>query len=168
MATRDINSKILFLSVTAALASDVQRGVIHERFSELQEGSLILSVRTAADKFFVAWVKGSGFRQFTNVPAPVWQAVYNRTREVTKEVAPVRLTRYVQNLIDSGDVVPFNAVKRGKLIKYLEQGTFPTCVGMIEDENGKARQAYIIGAPPVGSKGVMSLMTSKAIIFTAD
>ncbi len=155
------------MSTTAALVSDVQRGVVHKRFAGLREGTLILSVRVSADRFLICWLKeGDTVQEFSNVPAAIWQSIYNRARPVEFAVVPIVLMRHVQDQIDTGSLVPFNSVKKGKLIEYTSRGTFPDNQGIIEEEgSGKRREAFIIGAPEPGTKGLMTLMTDRSIIF---
>lgn len=167
MATNKYSDRIIALAATAALVNDAKRGVVHKRFAALREGALILSVRVSPDQFTLCWLKeGDAIQEFNRVPAEVWQSIYNRARTVDHNVVPVALIRHVQAQIDDGSLVPFNSVKKGKLIEYTSRGTFPDNQGIIEEEgSGRRREAFIIGAPEPGAKGLMSLMTDRSIIF---
>lgn len=158
---------VMVMEATGAVLKDVQQGILHVRFKALVAGRVVIAARTSVDKFFLAWIdegKG-GVVSYHDVPAAIWQLIYNRLRPVSDAVISVPLSTYVQQQLDIGKVVPFNSVKRGTLRSYISKGTFPDSRGLVEDEKGKLREACIVGAPKINDRGVLSIMTDRSIIF---
>lgn len=159
---------VMVMEATNALLKDVQQGVLNDRFKALQPGRVLVSIRTGVDKFYLAWVDHGGVQSYKNVPARVWTLLFNRLRPVEDTtMIPVVLSRSTQDQLDSGELTIFKSVKKGTLREYKSQGTFPNSVGIVEDETGKMREAYILGSPKINSKGLLSIMTDRSIIFTS-
>lgn len=157
---------MLTLAVTAAMHPDVQRGVVHRRFADLREGMLVVATRSSIDRFYMAW---SGAKhvitELTNIPDTVWFKVYNRMRRADEASLAVPLVKHIRAKLDSGELVPFNAVKKGTLKRYISHGVYPGSVAIIVDEAGKERTACVIGAPEVNATGHLAMMTDRSILF---